>query len=430
MADYSENTLPVEYRGTPTPLLKLSLVTTILTIITLGIYRFWARARLRRYFWSAITPGGDPMEYSGTGLEKFLGFLIAVAFLAVYLGLLQLGLFYAGLSMFSEAETDAELILQFVGQYITFFAILPLIFYAQYRGRRYILSRTRWRGLRFGVEPAAFGYIWRGMLYSFLSLITLGILTPLQTFRLEKYKIDRTWFGTAQFEQQGSWWMLYPAMLHILIGALFMIVPAVALIAGTGFDAVWNDFTVLENAPWGWAVGGLVIGNLWMMVGFVYYWIHSHRIMAKHKVLDGDIRFSSLPRTGKVIGVYTLGAIGASMIASLFGSMLVGGLGTIIAGVMNKSGSLDLGSLFTGDTMPTETQGILIAVSVAVLYLVFFMLYSAFAVVMIRQPLVEHFARETHILNAAGLDRITQRDGDEMVEAEGFADALDVGSAF
>jgi hypothetical protein len=86
--------------------------------------------------------------------------------------------------------------------------------------------------------------------------------------------------------------------------------------------------------------------------------------------------------------------------------------------------------LFTGDAMQTETLGILVAVGFILFYLFFILLYSAFAVVMIRQPLMEHFAKETHILNATGLDRITQREGDNMVEAEGFADALDVGSAF
>ena len=152
MSDVSGSSIAVDYRGSPTPLLKLGLATTFLTVITLGIYRFWARTRIRRYFWSALAPGGDALEYTGTGLEKFLGFLIAVAFLAVYLGLVQLGLFFAGLSMLTEAQA----IVQVVGQFITLLAVLPLIFYAQYRGRRYILSRTRWRGLRFGVEKAAF----------------------------------------------------------------------------------------------------------------------------------------------------------------------------------------------------------------------------------------------------------------------------------
>ena len=62
----------------------LAVWTGALTVVTLGIYRFWARTRLRRYIWSSIKPGGDSFEYTGTGLEKFLGFLIALVVIMVY----------------------------------------------------------------------------------------------------------------------------------------------------------------------------------------------------------------------------------------------------------------------------------------------------------------------------------------------------------
>ena len=48
-----------------------------LTIITLGIYRFWAKTKLRRYLWSVVEYDGDRFEYHGTAKELFLGFLIA-----------------------------------------------------------------------------------------------------------------------------------------------------------------------------------------------------------------------------------------------------------------------------------------------------------------------------------------------------------------
>ena len=91
--------MSIEYRGTQGPLFWLALKTALLTLVTLGIYRFWAKTRVRKYFWSATAPGGDPIEYTGNGLEKLLGFLMAVAFLAIYLGLFQLLLFFAGLSL-------------------------------------------------------------------------------------------------------------------------------------------------------------------------------------------------------------------------------------------------------------------------------------------------------------------------------------------
>src|SRR6185437_9615849 len=56
----------------------------LLTIVTLGFYRFWARVRVRRYFWSSLRLADEPLEYTGTGLELFVGFLIAVAVIAPF----------------------------------------------------------------------------------------------------------------------------------------------------------------------------------------------------------------------------------------------------------------------------------------------------------------------------------------------------------
>ena len=57
-------------------LFGLLVKNAFLTLVTLGIYRFWARAALRRYWWGSIVIAGDPLEYTGTGLELFIGFLM------------------------------------------------------------------------------------------------------------------------------------------------------------------------------------------------------------------------------------------------------------------------------------------------------------------------------------------------------------------
>ena len=44
-------------------------------------------------------PGGDAFEYTGTGLEKLLRFLIALVILALYLGILQVVLTFVGFNL-------------------------------------------------------------------------------------------------------------------------------------------------------------------------------------------------------------------------------------------------------------------------------------------------------------------------------------------
>ena len=107
----TEHSAPLSgrYKGQGGPLFSLILQTSALTLLTLGIYRFWAKTRVRKYFWSSVSVDGDSFEYTGTGLEKFLGFLVAVVILAVYLGIVQTLLIFFGLNMFTaEAETPAE----------------------------------------------------------------------------------------------------------------------------------------------------------------------------------------------------------------------------------------------------------------------------------------------------------------------------------
>ena len=53
-----------------------------LNVLTFGFYRFWARTRLRHYFWSQSEMFGDRFEYDGRGLELFLGFLF-IAFIVL-----------------------------------------------------------------------------------------------------------------------------------------------------------------------------------------------------------------------------------------------------------------------------------------------------------------------------------------------------------
>jgi len=404
-----KNILSIAYRGKKAGLFKLVLVNSLLTLLTLGIYRFWAKTRVRKYFWSATAPGGDPMEYTGNGLEKLLGFLIAVAFLTIYLGIFQLLLSFAGMSVFSGGDNPENIALQIAFAQITLLAVLPFIFYAQYRARRYILSRTLWRGIRFGVEAAAWGYVWRAIGHSILSILSLGLLLPRQTFWLEKYRIDRTWYGTAKFHQNGEWQMLYPAMKHIFfaLGLVLLITLALYMTESGGLAFLY------------------FVAFVWFYVGIVYYSVHSFRILTAHKTLDEQITFVSEPRTGMMIKTTLLGGLLTSICAALLLSAfslvavaLIGGAETLALLTDPAKGSLSSGM---GDVV-----GMVIFVFG---YIAMLLSAGVFSMIFIIQPILEHYVLNTRIVNADALLEVEQRSRDEMVEAEGFADALDVGAA-
>ena len=387
----------------------LAFWTGLLIILTLGIYRFWARTRLRRYIWSAIDAGGDSFEYTGTGLEKFLGFLIALVVLAVYLGLLQVGLSFVGFNLWGavtlEPSGPRDVLIQLGATYVTGLAVLPLIFYAQYRSRRYMLSRTRWRGLRFGLDAEALGYVWRALLYFALSLVTFGLLIPLATFRLEKYMTDRMWYGDAGFEQQGQWWRLYPAMKHLLIAlGVLVLGGAVGIFGSTrGLGAVI-----------------IIAGSIWFLCGLVYYQVESFKYLTAHKLLDGTVRFTSNAYSQRVIGIFVLGiiliAILTFVLVLLFGIVFASG-----GSVLNGGGAGI--RLFAG-------AGVAVALAAVLGYIAFLVLIGALLTVFISAPILGHYVDTLRVENAQLLEQINQRAGDRMADADGFADALDIGGAF
>ena len=71
------DTLHGDVDGSRGALLRLALKATLISVLTLGIYSFWSRTRIRRWLWSAFRVGGVPFEYTGQPLEKLMGFVFA-----------------------------------------------------------------------------------------------------------------------------------------------------------------------------------------------------------------------------------------------------------------------------------------------------------------------------------------------------------------
>ena len=114
----------------------------VLLMFTLGIYRFWLTTDVRRYLWSNTELAGESFEYTGTAYELLLGFLIALALLVP----LYATFFVLTLAPNNLLSLLALLILILLGQY------------AFYRARRYRLTRTLYRGVRFHQSGSAILY--------------------------------------------------------------------------------------------------------------------------------------------------------------------------------------------------------------------------------------------------------------------------------
>lgn len=184
----------VFYDGQAGKLFGLGLKIAFLSLITLGFYRFWGKTQVRRYLASRLSLMGDRFEYTGTGKELFLGFLVALGVL------IPLGAASYGIDLFLAGK---PIEFRFGASILQYGFILFLIGYATFRARRYRLSRTALRGIRFWQTGSAAGYGLRMMGYLALTLVTLGIARPVGDVALHRYFMKNTWFGSQHFHFDG-----------------------------------------------------------------------------------------------------------------------------------------------------------------------------------------------------------------------------------
>ncbi len=385
------------FAGTRWPMFRLVFGTGLLTVLTLGLYRFWQKTRVRRWLWSAVRPGGYPLEYVGDPYEKLLGFLIAVVILAFYIGIVNLLLMFASFAVFQG--NFAAYLLSLVG-------VFPIWFYARYRARRYVLARTRWLGLRFGLEPGAWCYAFRALGHGVLTLITLGLLWPRMTFHLEKYRTDRTFFGETRMAQDGRWTMLFPALKWHFVTLGLTVIGSIGLAVSPAN---------------GWML--MVIAGVTAIYSTVYYRVETLKRLTAMKRI-GPLRLTLDAKPGKVFriqaGGYTLAAVAAA-----FPTLVLLGLFLELQSLetLVELGLEDMPPVFAG-----LNRWLLIALSV-MCYFAIFLLWSALTAAWVTLPLMRHYATGLSVTGTEHIATFRQRPRDEHMEAEGFAEALDVGAS-
>jgi uncharacterized membrane protein YjgN (DUF898 family) len=257
----------VKFSGKRGDFFRLVRNGTGLELITFGFYRFWLATDIRRHLWSHTTLDGDAPEYTGRGRELLIGFLFAMAILVpIYLAYFLIGV---------EAERTKA------------FASFPLFLFfylfgqfAIYRARRYRLTRTVWRGVRFWMDGSGWNYAIRAAGWGVLAAVTLGAALPWREAALERYKMRHCHYGDLQgsFEGRGSelfkrGWKLWLATLSpFLLGFVLVIVTAghkapvaagVAVLAGViwmvALPFIYGAFKAIE---WRWWISGVRFGDV------------------------------------------------------------------------------------------------------------------------------------------------------------------------
>ncbi len=197
--------MPIEFHGTGGGLFKIMFVNLILTLLTLGIYSFWGKTKVRRYLCEQSSFAGDRFYYHGTGWELFRGALI---FGAMF-GLFNLGLYSIG----QVWGMEAQIVAQTVGPLLIIF-LFPIILVGAFK---YRLSRTAWRGIRFSFRGKRKSALWLYIKGYLFTLLTLGFYTPYFTINAQKFWIGESYFGNQSFQYDGKGKDIFQAFLVLVL---------------------------------------------------------------------------------------------------------------------------------------------------------------------------------------------------------------------
>ncbi len=306
----SLETLRFEYVPRP-GLFKLTLINLLLGIITLTIYRFWAKTNVRKHIWSCVHINGEPLEYTGKGIELFKGALMVFGLFILPYVLLTQGL------KFALGEGNSAI----VGLQTLFALLIYLLWgFAVYKARKYQLSRTLWRGIRGTLVGSAMTY----SLTFFGSMLakgfSLGWATSVMNTVLQEQIIGDMRFGDAAFKFKGRAGPLYPTYalcwflsLGVLIGGTAFIAIEMVHWFGAEFSAAMDRVFHMGNQTppstedfWNvWSVFGILIGAfvifmLLIPMLWAIYTAKEMRTFANYTRFDGA-QFKLDATTGGII---------------------------------------------------------------------------------------------------------------------------------
>ena len=293
LATPAASTYTIDFHGRGGSLFGIQIVNLFLSLITLGVYSFWGRVKVRNYLMSQTEFAGDRFAYHGNGRELFIGWLKAMALFGIpifVLGVLQI---IVGMdsALFS--------ILQFV-IYILVGFFIPV---AMVNARRYRLSRVSWRGIRFSFRGGVRDFITIYIKGWLLTLVSLGLYYPYWQNRRQSFMVSHSYFGNQQFAFDGHGRDLFWSfVLHIVLTlpSLFLCWTWYAAqvqryyAEHTSFQAARFRSTVTGGGVFALWLGNAVLFVLTLGLAWSWITVRNARYYVDHLALAGALDVASV----------------------------------------------------------------------------------------------------------------------------------------
>ncbi len=403
----------------PFGMIGLSLVNFFYRLITLGIYDFWARTEVRKRLWSAIRLNGEPLVYTGTGKELFLGFLIVFGVVLLPIMLISFG------AVFAFGPNSP-----YVGAVSA--AIYVLVFFlfgvGIFRAHRYRLLRTTWRGIRGSLSGDSWKYGLTYFLTMLLIPLTFGWIVPWRTTKLQSMITNNAHFGDQPFSFKGGSGPLYGPFALLWFGVLFVFFGALMMIGAIthmvqtalGPGALEPGFKLPpEIAAYLGFVSLSIVAVGYLLYLFISAWYRSRTInhFAKCTHFD-DARFEGRVTGGGLLWIditnlliQILGVILMLIpVSIIFALLAAAGLSPPEAGLQSPQPGLANGFL-----------AVFAPISVLILALSFTLLLPV-----TQARSMGYLIKNLSLNGNVDVDKISQSTAQQMSTGEGLAQAFDI----
>ena len=289
----------------------IAFTNLLLTIVTLSIYSSWAKTRTRQYLWSRTRFIDDRLDYAGTGLELFIGKIMALFLFVIPVGIVNLML--QGVLLRGHQGMAALIgVTVYVG-------LIYLVGVAIFRALRYRLSRTYWHGIRGGSDDGGFAFGWQYLWRTVVGYLALGLMVPWSMTKLWNRRWGAMSFGPMRFAADAKWENIIGRYMIFYLSPVFITVGFIAIIVIIGgLGVVSGGISTRAPGP------GLFVAVIVAAVGFYLFFFVALGIVAL-------VYYSAFFREG--VGALRLGGLSFGFTARTrdFLWLYLGNIGLVLA---------------------------------------------------------------------------------------------------
>lgn len=314
LAGSIERPLVIRFTGSGSEYFRIWIVNLLLSIVTLSLYRPWAKVRRLRYFYANTLVDDHALDFHGNPRRMLRGYLLVGAMLIAY-------------SLAGRISASAALV-----AFVALCILWPALLRASMQFR---LANTSWRGLRFrfggdlggayrallplflpglvlvamglGVKDRQHPPHWYLSGFGILMLVTALIL-PLAWWNLKRYQHDNYGLGQWQTRLQLGPWKMYGLSLRVvgifLIAAVCMAISvgAIGTVAASMFGGSLHG---RPSAPLAVAAGLAVAFISWLLILLVPmpYTVARMQNLVWSNTSTDTLRFESSLRFGALLRV-------------------------------------------------------------------------------------------------------------------------------